>query len=294
MARAMTREPRRRSDQQEVMVSRSRAWRVLISALLVLAGILMLLPVLWVVVESVEPASEQFLLPPVWFPTHVTLASYNILFSAAPFLLNLINSVIVTVSVVVGAAAVSVLAAYAFARLQFRGREVLFVMFLAGLTLPSQVVAVPDFIEIRYMHLLNNQASLIVPALIQVLGIFLLRQQFRTIPRDLDDSARVDGAGHLRIIRHIMIPLSWPAISAVMVITGQYIWNDFFWPNLFLTSPDRMTAPLGLVSLQAEQGGGPIGAIFAGLSILCVPVVVAFLLFQRQLMEGIGYRGISR
>ena len=123
LARAMTREPRRRSDQREVMVSRSRAWRVLISALLVLAGILMLLPVLWVVVESVEPASEQFLLPPVWFPTHVTLASYNILFSAAPFLLNLINSVIVTVSVVVGAAIVSVLAAYAFARLQFRGRE---------------------------------------------------------------------------------------------------------------------------------------------------------------------------
>jgi multiple sugar transport system permease protein len=202
--------------------------------------------------------------------------------------------VLVTVSVVVGAAAVSVLAAYAFARLEFRGREVLFIMFLAGLTLPSQAAAVPDFIEIRYMHLLNNQASLIVPALIQVLGIFLLRQHFRTIPQELDDSARVDGAGHLRIIRHVMVPLSWPAISAVMVITGQYIWNDYFWPNLFLSSPDRMTAPLGLVSLAAQLGGGPIGAIFAGLSILCVPVVIAFLFFQRRLMEGIGYRGVAR
>jgi len=276
------------------LVARGRVSRALISAFLVLAGVLMFLPVLWVVVQSLEPPSEQFLIPPDWFPSHITFYSYSTLFSAAPFLLNLINSVVVTVSVVVGAAAVSVLAAYAFARLEFRGREVLFVMFLAGLTLPSQVVAIPDFIEIRYMHLLNNQASLIIPALIQVLGIFLLRQHFRTIPQELDDSARVDGAGHLRIIRHIMVPMSWPAISAVMVITGQYIWNDFFWPNLFLTSPDRMTAPLGLVSLEAMQGGGPIGAIFAGLSILCVPVVIAFVVFQRQLMEGIGYRGVSR
>ena len=90
------------------------------------------------------------------------------------------------------------------------------------------------------------------------------------------------------------MPLSWPAISAVMIITGQYIWNDFFWPNLFINSPSRMTAPLALVSVQAQQGGGQIGAVFAGLSILCVPVVIAFVIFQRRLMEGFGYRGISR
>ncbi len=282
------------NEGQYALVASSRVWRVILSVLLVITGILMLIPVAWVVLESIEPASEQFLLPPVWVPTQVTLASYRTLFSAAPFLLNIINSLVVSVSVIVGAAAVSVLAAYAFARIEFRGREVLFTLFLVGLTLPTQVSAVPEFIEIRYMHLLNNQASLIVPALIQVLGIFLLRQHFRTIPRDLDDSARVDGAGHLRIIWHVMVPLSWPAISAVMIITGQYIWNDFFWPNLFITSPDRMTAPLGLVSLQAQQGGGPIGAVFAGLSILCVPVVIAFIIFQRRLMEGIGYRGISR
>jgi multiple sugar transport system permease protein len=284
----------RGNEGQYALVASSRFWRWILSILLVLTGILMLIPVAWVVLESIEPASEQFLLPPVWFPTHVTLASYRTLFSAAPFLLNIINSLVVSLSVIVGAAAVAVLAAYAFARIEFRGREVLFTLFLVGLTLPTQVSAVPEFIEIRYMHLLNNQASLIVPALIQVLGIFLLRQHFRTIPRDLDDSARVDGAGHLRIIWHVMVPLSWPAISAVMIITGQYIWNDFFWPNLFITSPDRMTAPLGLVSLQAQQGGGPIGAVFAGLSILCVPVVIAFIIFQRRLMEGIGYRGISR
>jgi ABC-type glycerol-3-phosphate transport system permease component len=189
---------------------------------------------------------------------------------------------------------VSVLAAYAFARLEFRGREIVFTIFLASLTLPTQVLAVPEFVVVKHLHLLNTQASLIVPALIQVLGIFLLRQHFRTIPRELEDAAKMDGAGHLRIIRHVMVPLSWPAISAVMIVTGQYIWNDFFWPNLFINDPNRMTAPLALYYQETALGGGEIGAIFAGMSILAVPAVIAFILMQRKLMEGIGYRGISR
>jgi multiple sugar transport system permease protein len=194
----------------------------------------------------------------------------------------------------VGAAVVSVLAAYAFARLEFRGRELVFTLFLAALTLPSQVSAVPEFVVVKDLRLLNTQLSLIIPALIQVVGIFLLRQHFRTIPTELEDAARIDGAGHLKIIRHVMIPLSWPAISAVMVITGQYIWNDFFWPNLFINSTSRMTAPLALYNYENTAGGGILGAVFAGLALLAVPPVIGFVFLQRRLMEGIGYRGISR
>jgi ABC-type glycerol-3-phosphate transport system permease component len=124
--------------------------------------------------------------------------------------------------------------------------------------------------------------------------VFILRQHFRTIPQDLDDAARVDGAGHMKILRHVMVPMSWPAISAVMVLTGQYIWNDFFWPNLFITNPNRMTAPLALYYQESSLGGGQIGAIFAGVSLLAVPAVIAFILLQRRLMEGIGFRGVSR
>jgi ABC-type glycerol-3-phosphate transport system permease component len=254
----------------------------------------MLLPALWVVLQSIELPSDQFNLPPVWFPAHVTFGGYRTLFNTTPFADNVLNSVLVTGSVVIGAALVSVLAAYAFARLEFRGREIVFTIFLASLTLPTQVLAVPEFVVVKHLHLLNTQASLIVPALIQVLGIFLLRQHFRTIPRELEDAAKMDGAGHLRIIRHVMVPLSWPAISAVMIVTGQYIWNDFFWPNLFINDPNRMTAPLALYYQETALGGGEIGAIFAGMSILAVPAVIAFILMQRKLMEGIGYRGISR
>lgn len=268
--------------------------RFVIAVLLVVAGVLMLLPVAWVVVQSIELPAQQFNLPPVWFPANATLSSYRSLFSETPFLVNLLNSAIVTVSVVVGATVVSILAAYAFARIEFRGREVLFTLFLVALTIPTQVLAVPEFIIVRDIHLLNTLESLIIPALIQVIGIFILRQHFRTIPHDLDDAARVDGAGHMRVIRHVMVPMSWPAISAVMVIVGQYIWNDFFWPNLFLTSPDRMTAPLALYYQESAMGGGEIGAIFAGVALLAVPAVIAFIVLQRRLMEGIGYRGISR
>jgi multiple sugar transport system permease protein len=268
--------------------------RIVLSAFLVLAGVLMLLPVVWVVLQSFELPADQSSVPPVWFPTQLTLGSYRTLFSTTPFWLNIANSVIVTLAVVLGSAVVSILAAYVFARIEFRGREALFVMFLVALTLPTQVTAVPEFVVVKYLHLLNTRLSLIIPALIQVIGIFLLRQHFRTIPVELDDAARIDGAGHLGIIRHIMVPLSWPAISAVMIITGQYIWNDFFWPNLFINSTDKMTAPLALYNLESVAGGGPVGAIFAGLSVMCVPCVIAFIFLQRRLMEGIGYRGVSR
>jgi multiple sugar transport system permease protein len=261
---------------------------------LVVAGVVMLVPVVWVVLQSFETPAEQTSVAPVWTPHQVSLSSYRALFSSSPFGLNILNSIIVTVAVVVGAAVVSVLAAYAFARLEFRGRELLFTLFLAALTLPSQVSAVPEFVVVKYLHLLNTQLSLIIPALVQVVAVFLLRQHFRTIPTDLDDAARIDGAGHLKVIRHVMVPLSWPAISAVMIITGQYIWNDFFWPNLFINSTSRMTAPLALYNLESVAGGGEVGAIFAGLSVLCVPCVIAFIFLQRRLMEGIGYRGISR
>jgi multiple sugar transport system permease protein len=276
------------------MKGSSRISRWALGIFLTLAGLLMLLPVAWVVLQSFETPDEQTSPAPIWTPSHLSLSSYRALFEVAPFGLNIINSVVVTAAVVIGGAVISVLAAYAFARLEFRGREVLFIIFLAALTLPSQVSAVPEFVVVKYMHLLNTQLSLIIPALIQVIAIFLLRQHFRTIPTELDDAARVDGAGHLRIIRHVIVPMSWPAISAVMVITGQAIWNDFFWPNLFINTTSRMTAPLALYNVENAGGGGFVGAVFAGLTILCLPCVLIFILLQRRLMAGIGYRGISR
>src|ERR1700733_8255248 len=200
-------------------VRRVRLRRRVVSAVLVVGGFIMLLPELWVLVNSFEPSRMQFNLPPVWFTSHLTLASYRQLFSLIPFLMQLGNSVAVTVAVVVGSSVVSVLAAYAFARLEFWGRDILFIALLSGLMLPIQVAAIPEFIEVKYLGLLNSQLSLIIPALIQVFGIFLLREHFKTIPHELEEAARLEGAGELQILRLVIVPLSWPAISAVAIIT---------------------------------------------------------------------------
>ncbi len=277
-------------------VSSRRGWgrRAVLATALVGGGVLMLLPVVWVFVNSIEPETIQFDVPPVWLPHTVTLFSYRQLFDQIPFLLELGNTLLVSASVVVGSTLVSILAAYAFARLEFRGKNVLFVVLLSGLMLPVQIAAVPEFVEVRYLGLLNSRLSLIIPALIQVFGIFLLRQHFKTIPRELEDAARIDGAGELQILRQVIIPLSWPALSATAIITAQYIWNDFFWPNLYITDPNKMVAALGLVTLQNSYLGGPVAGVFAGLSVLAIPVIAFFVLVQRQLMEGIGFAGVSR
>ena len=254
----------------------------------------MLLPELWVLVNSFLPSSMQFNLPPVWFTSHWTLASYRQLFDLIPFLLQLANSVGVTVAVVIGSTLVSVLAAYAFARLQFWGRDVLFVALLSGLDAARANRSRARVRRDQVPGLAQLPLSLMIPALIQVFGIFLLREHFKTIPWELEDAARIEGAGELQILRMVVVPLSWPAIYATSIITAQYIWNDFFWPNLYITSPARMVAPLGLVTLQNAYLSGPVGAIFAGLSILVIPVVVFFAFVQRQLMEGLGFAGIAR
>jgi multiple sugar transport system permease protein len=273
---------------------RTTAWRLVLTVSLSVAGILMLLPVVWVVINSIEPESLQFKLPPVWIPSTLSATSYQQLFSLIPFAQQIVNSLLVSASVVIGSTLISTLAAYAFARLEFPGKNLLFLLFMAGLMLPVQLAAVPEFVEVRYLGLLNSRLSLVIPALIQVFGIFLLRQHFKTIPRELEDAARIDGAGELQILRHVIIPLSWPALSAVAIVTGQYIWNDFFWPLLFINDPTKMTAPLGLATLENSYLGGPVAAVFGGLSVLVVPAILFFVLVQRRLMEGIGFAGIAR
>ena len=268
--------------------------QIVLNVVLVVAGIAMVLPIIYTVITSLEPASQQFKLPPQWFPRHLSLASYRLVFTQIPFAQEILNSVLIAVVVILGSTIVAVLAAYAFARLKFRGSRVLFVSMLVALMVPTQISAIPEFLIIKNLHLIDSRLSLIIPALIQVFAVFLLRQHFQTIPRDLEDAARIDGAGHFLIIRHVVLPLSWPAIAAVCIVTGQFIWNDFFWPKLFLTSQSKMVAPLALVSFSNANGGGALGPVFAGVSIMLVPILIGFVFLQRRLTEGVGFAGVSR
>jgi len=260
---------------------------------LALLGLLMLAPVFWVFITSILTTDDAFNLPPVWLPSRTTFAHYREVFDLLPFWTMVGNSLKISGIITLGAVATSTLAAYAFARLRFPGRDLLFVLLLSALMVPQQVTVIPTFILIRNLGLLDTHEAIYLPAIINVFGIFLLRQFFLSIPRELEDSARLDGAGHLRILLQIIVPLSAPAISALAIFVFQAAWNDFFWPNLFLTSPEKMTLPLGLVSLKGQYGGGSALALFAAMSMVALPILVLFAFTQRFLTESIATTGLK-
>lgn len=270
-----------------------RAGNLAVSALLVALGLLMIAPIVWVFVTTILPADQRFSLPPTWIPTEFDFSAFGKVFDLIPFWEMLLNSIVITGVITLGAVTTSVLAAYAFARMEFRGREPLFILFLAGLMIPQQITIIPVFIAMRELGLVDTRASVFLPFLVNALGIFLLRQYMLTIPRELDDAARVDGAGRLTTLRRIILPLSRPAIVALAIFLFQVYWNDFFWPNVFLSSPDKLTLPLGLVSLQGAQGESEAVVVFAAITLIVFPLLLIFLVFQRALVDSIASSGVK-
>jgi multiple sugar transport system permease protein len=264
-----------------------------LNLLLVFIGFIMFAPFYWVIVSAVLPPGLAFSLPPRWIPTEMGFASFGRVFDLIPFGMLVLNSIKITVIITIGSLITSSVAAYAFARLEFPGRNVLFVIFLAALMVPPQVTVIPTFILVRTLGLIDTHESIYVPALVQVFGIFLLRQHFLSIPRDLEDAAKVDGAGHLRILLQVIVPISGPALSAVAIYVAQFYWNDFFWPNIFLSSPEKMTVPIGLVELQGQYGTTPPGVVFAAISMIVVPLLVLFAFTQRAITESLATTGLK-
>lgn len=271
----------------------SRRWASLgLNALLVALGLIMLAPFYWLFLTSVLPDDLAFAVPPVWFSIDVTVEAFAEVFDLIPFMMFVWNSVKIMVIVTLGGLAVATLAAYAFARLRFPGRDVLFLVLLAALMLPPQVTVVPTFMVLRAFGLVDHHEAVYLPQLVNVLAIFLLRQWFRALPRDLEDAARIDGCGHLRTLRHVIVPLSGPPLAALAIFLAQASWNDFFWPNIMLSSPEKLTIPVGLVYLQGEQGAGSPVALFAAISMIVLPVLILFVFAQRPITESLAMTGI--
>jgi multiple sugar transport system permease protein len=273
-------------------VTGARVGGWLINALVLALGLVMFVPFYWMLVNSLLPRGQAFALPPEWLPTEITFANHERVFEMIPFGRLVLNSLKLTAIITVGSVTTSTLAAYAFARLSFPGRDLLFIVVLSALMVPQQVTVIPTFILMRELGLLDTHESIYLPALINVFGIFLLRQFFLTIPRELEDAARLDGAGRLRILLQIIVPLSGPAIAALAIFVALGSWNEFFWPNIFLTSPEKMTLPVGLVMLSGRFGSGSPVVILAALSMIVVPVLILFIFAQRRITESVAMTGL--
>lgn len=269
-----------------------RVGRLVTSVVLFVIGVLMIAPLVWLISTSLIDPLEAFQLPPSWLPVPFSLQNFSDVFDLIPLGKMALNSLIVTVISVTGSLFTASLAAYAFSRLPFRGRDPLFVVLLTALMVPTQLTIIPIFILMRNLGLIDNLAALWLPGLINVFAIFFLRQYFSTIPRDLDEAARLDGAGHVRILFQILVPLAGPALSALAILGFEASWNNYFGPLIFLSSPENMTLPIGLVSLSAGQGGGPAAVVFAGITLVVLPMLIVFVVFQRAFVESVASVGI--
>ncbi len=219
-------------------------------------------------------------------------SNYSEAWHIVPFGRYFLNSILVSVCMTIGTLITCSLGGYAFSRLQFPGRDAIFLLYLATLMIPGPILTVPIYLLLREYHLLNTYQGVILPGLFSAYGTFLLRQFFMTIPRDLEDAARIDGAGRFGVYLRIILPLSGPALAALATFVFIGSWNDFFWTSIVLTDPDMLTLPVGLAHLN-DIYFHEYGRLMAGSMISLAPAILVYLLFQRFITRGVIMSGLK-
>jgi len=256
-------------------------------------ALIMLMPLIWSVVTSLETASEAQRFPPVLIPRALHFSNYVDAWNALPFAHFFLNSFLYSLATVAGNLLFCSLAAYAFARLRFIGSNVLFVLLLVTLMVPFQVVLIPTFLIVRNLGLIDSVGGLIVPNLCGVFGIFLLRQFFQSLPVELEEAARIDGASRLGVFFKIVLPLSAPVLATLAIIQFMWSWNDFLWPLIIITTPEHSPLQLGLSMLQGAHVTN-WNLLMAGTVMSQIPMLAVFLFAQRWFIQSIAYTGIKQ
>lgn len=271
---------------------RARETWLPVTAVLALCSLAMVFPFIWELLTSMKSLAEATRVPPVIFPSDWGLDNYGRVFNAVPFGQQFLNTVIVTVIRVAGQLLFCSLAAYAFARLRFRGSNVLFVLCLSILMVPPQLYIIPQYQIMVYLDWLNTLRALIVPGLFSAFGVFLLRQFFLALPRDLDEAARLDGCNPLQVYWHVMLPLARPGLMALGVLTAIWSWNELLWPLIVNTDPETMTLSAGLASLQGQRlTDFPV--LMSGALMASLPMIILFCVMQRQFISSIATTGMK-
>jgi multiple sugar transport system permease protein len=270
--------------------------RVLKHVLLIAFGLVMLYPLLWMLASSFKP-NDLIFRDTSLIPTEIDLTNYSEGWNALlhPFHHYLLNSAIIVLGSVIGNLISCSMAAYAFARLKFRGRPIWFAVMLMSIMLPIHVIIVPQYILFSELEWINTYLPLIVPKLLatDAFFIFLMVQFFRGLPKELDEAARLDGCGHGRIFLQIMLPLSLPALATTAIFTFIWTWNDFFSQLIFLTRPDMYTVPIALRTFIDSTSNSSWGPLFAMSIVSLIPVFIVFLFGQKYLVKGIATTGIK-
>lgn len=261
-------------------------------AFLALFALLVVFPFVWMLFTSLKPEADIAQYPPRLLPGVWTLDNYVNVWNRIPFARLLLNSVLFAGGVTIISLFLDSMAAYALARLRFPGRNVVFIAILVALMLPFQVMFIPLYVTVHDLGLLDTYSGLIIPRATNAFGIFMLRQFFLTLPKELDEAARIDGTSEFGIYWKIILPLSGPAIATLAVFHFMYNWNDFLWPLLITSSTQMRTLPTGL-ALFVGQHVVEYGVVMAGSVLTLLPLLIAFLFAQRHFIQGIAMTGIK-
>ncbi|HSK96697.1 MAG TPA: carbohydrate ABC transporter permease [Euzebyales bacterium] len=262
-------------------------------AVLAAGLVVMVLPFVWMVLSSIKPEADILADPSAWIPAEVTGANYTRLASVLDMGGYFYNSTVVAVTITLGNVAFGAMLGYALAKLEFRGKRVLFAVVLGTLMVPGVVTFVPLFVLVTNLGLTNTLPGMFLPFLAAPFGVFLMRQFILGLPDDLIHAARVDGASELRIFASVILPLCRPALATLAILTFLGSWNQFLWPLVVAQTEDKYTLPVGLALAAIGQNSTDYGLLLAGAVVVVVPVIAVFLLLQRHFVQGIATTGIK-
>jgi len=262
--------------------------------LLVPFAVLMVIPLVWLVTTAFKSRSEIFQAVPRWLPQQWTLLNFSEAWHAVPFAQYYVNTILAVGGLMLLQLVTTTLAGYAFARLTFPGSDALFVLFLTQLVISPSTTMLPNYLTVKTLGLLNTRTAIILPYIASAFGTFLLRQSFRQIPRELEDSARMDGCGTFRFLWHIALPLVRPALLTFILLSVSFHWNEFFWPLIVTDSNAARTLTIGLsIFAQQTESGAEWTLLMAGTLIVVAPLIVLFLVFQRRFVQSYMHSGIK-
>jgi multiple sugar transport system permease protein len=268
--------------------------RVITFVILGIAALAIVAPFVWIFRGAISPSdAELYRLPPTLFPSSITLDNFRKVTTQVPYFRFILNSITVAGTITIVQLVTCSTAGYAFARLRFPGKNALFSLVIGSLMIPIQVTIVPLFLVMSKLGLTNTLWALILPGVFSAFGIFLLRQHFLSLPRELEEAAKLDGAGQARTFFQVMLPLSGPAMATLGILTFTYWWNDLLLPLVMINDTQTQTLPVGLVLLAGRFSTGSLGTIAAGITMAIIPVLIVFLLAQRYIVQSIASSGLK-
>lgn len=266
--------------------------RVLLYIVLILIAVIMVVPFLWMLSTSLKTQYDAVKIPPVWIPDPPQWENYVRLFTEQPMFQFMLNTIKIVFFVVLGQLFFSSLAAYSFARISFKGRNVVFFLYIATLMVPGQVTMIPTYLMFAKAGLTDNHLALILPAFFSAFGVFLLRQFFMSLPRELEEAAEIDGCNPFMTYWRIMLPLVVPAMLTLGVFTLMNTWNDYMGPLIYLSSPEKYTMTLGIAYFKGVYTT-QWNLVMAGSIVSVMPILIAYLCAQKYFIEGIAFSGVK-